>query len=71
MYAMGPNNNLWLSEAIGMDATDCGMPNDSNIALFGQWGVSWVRMGAKLKNSRFCSYGNFGDKNQRFHLPAE
>ena len=27
--------------------------------------------GDKMKNWRFYSYGNFGDKNHRFHLPAE
>ena len=27
--------------------------------------------GDKMKNQRFCSWGNFGDKNHRFHLPAE
>ena len=27
--------------------------------------------GDKIKNWRFCSYGNFGDKNHRFHLHAK
>ena len=27
--------------------------------------------GGKMKNLRCCSYGNFGDKNNHFHLPAK
>ena len=58
----GPNNNLWVTEATGMCTYDCDMPNGSNIDLF--WAIGDVvgPHGAKMKNYRFCSYGNFGDK---------
>ena len=54
-----------------MDNNDCGMPNDSNFALFWTMGGVVGPHGGKMKNWRFYSYGNFGDKNHRFHLPAE
>ena len=33
MCTVGPNDNLWLTEATGMDTNGCDMPNDSNFAL--------------------------------------
>ena len=71
MCTMGPNNNLWLTEAIGMDTNGCGMPNDSNFALFWSMGGFVGPHGGKMKNWRFCSYGNLGENNHRLHLPAE
>ena len=70
MCTAGPNDNLWLTEATGMDSNGCDMPNDNNVALF--WGNSGCCMSAwsKMKNLRCCSYGNVGDKNHRFRLPA-
>ena len=49
MCTAGPNGNLWLTKATGMDKSGSGMPNDSNFALFWQWGVLWVHMGAKWR----------------------
>ena len=70
MCTAGPNKNLWLTKATRMDIYGYDMPNDSNFALyFGQWGCCGSAWGG-MKNWRFCSYGNFGDKNHRFHLPA-
>ena len=41
-------------------------------SFFWQWGVLWVRMGAAWRiGDVVVMYGNFGDKNRRFHLPAE
>ena len=34
MCTAGPNDNLWLPEATGMNTNGCDMPNDSNFALF-------------------------------------
>ena len=70
MCTAGPNDSLWFTEATGMGRNGCGMPNDSNFALF--WTVGGVvrPYGGNMKNWRFCNYGNFGDKNHRFHLPA-
>ena len=54
-----------------MDKNSCDMPNaDSNVALFRTVGGVGGPHGSKMKNWTFCSYGNFGDKNHRFHLPA-
>ena len=54
MCTVGPNDNLWLTEATGMDTNGCDMPNDSNFALFfGQQGVLWVRMGTKRRIGDF------------------
>ena len=42
------------------------------LLTFARWGM-WVVVGpygGNMKNWRFCTYGNFGDKNHRFHLPA-
>ena len=36
MCTAGPNDNLWLPEATGMDTNGCDMPNDSIFSLF--WG---------------------------------
>ena len=33
MCTVGPNDNLWLTEATGMDTNGCDMPTDSNVAL--------------------------------------
>ena len=33
MCTVGPNDNLWLTEATGMDTNGCDMPTDSNFAL--------------------------------------
>ena len=45
MCTVGPNDNLWLTEATGMDMNGCDMPNDSNFALFlenrGCCGSTW------------------------------
>ena len=56
---VGPNDNLRLTKAIGMDTNGNEMPNDINFALF--WAVGGVvgPHGGKMKNWRFCSYGNF------------
>ena len=45
--------------------------NDSNFALF--WKIEGVVSphGGKMKIWRCSSYGNFGDENHRFRLPAE
>ena len=51
MCTAGPNNNLWLTEATGMDANDCGMLSTGNFALFwtmGGRGVVGPR-GGKMK----------------------
>ena len=72
MCTMGPNDNLWLTEAIGMDTNGCNMSSDSiNFALF--WAIGGVvgPHGVNMKNWRCCSYGNFGDKNHHFHLSAK
>ena len=40
----GPNDNLWLTKATGMDKSGCDMPNDSNFTLFdsgGSCGSTW------------------------------
>ena len=49
MCIAGQNEILWLIKATGMDINGCDMPNDSNCALFRQWGVLWVRMGSKWR----------------------
>ena len=53
-----------------MDKSGCDMPNGSNFALFWTMGGVVGPHGSKMKNWRFCTHGNFGDKNHRFHLPA-
>ena len=53
MCIAGPNNNLWLTEVIGVDINGHSMPNDSNFALFLQLGVLWVRMGANWRFGDF------------------
>ena len=71
MCTTGPNNNVWLPEATGMDTNGSDVLNGDNFALFlGNGGVVGPPWG-KMTNWRFGSYGNFGDKNHRFHLPAE
>ena len=67
----GPNGNLSLTEATGMDINGFEMLNDGNVALFREMGVVVGPYGGKMKIWRFCSYGNFEDKNHRFHLPAK
>ena len=64
-------NKLWLKEATRMDTNGCYMPNDSNFALFWTNGGVVGPHGGKMKNWRFCSCDDFGDKNHCFHLPAE
>ena len=71
MFTAGPNDNVWLTEATGRDTNDYNMLNDSNFALFWTMGGVVGPHGSKMKNWRFCSCGNFGDKNHRFHLPAK
>ena len=71
MCTGGPNDNLWSAKAIRMDTNSWYMPNDSIVALFWAVGVVVGPHGGKMKNWRFCSYGNFGDKNHRFRLPAK
>ena len=71
MCTVGPNDNLWLTEATRMDTNGCDMPNDSNFALFWTTGDVVGLHGGKMKNWRFCRYGNFGNKNHPFHLSAE
>ena len=71
MCTAGPNDNVQLTEATGMDTNGCDMLNDGNFALSWRIGDVVGPHGEKMKNWRFCSYGNFGDKNHRFHLPAE
>ena len=66
-----PNNNIWLIEATGMGDNGCNMPNDGSLALFRTMGGVVGPRGDTMKNWRFCSYSNFGDKHHRFHLPAE
>ena len=39
--------------------------------FFGQIGDVVGLHGGKIKNWRSFSYGNFGDKNHRFHLPTK
>ena len=54
-----------------MDTNGCRMQNNSTFTLFRTMGGVVGPLGGKMKNWRFYSYGNFGDKNHRFHLPAE
>ena len=71
MCTVGPNDILWLIEVTGKDVNGFGVLNDNKFALFlGNWGVVGPH-GGQMKNWRFCSYGNFGDKNHRFHLPTK
>ena len=70
MCTAGPNENLRLTKATGMDTNGCDMTNDSNCALFWRVGDVVGPHGGNMKNWRFCNYGNFGDKNHHFHLPA-
>ena len=71
MCTAGPNDNLWLTEATGMDTNGCDMTNNSTFALFWAAGDVVGPHGGKMKNWRFCNYGNFADKNHRFDLPAK
>ena len=45
MCTAGPNDNVWLPGATGMDMNGCAMPNDSNCALLldnrGCCGTEW------------------------------
>ena len=70
MCTAGQNDNLWSTKATVMDKSGYDMPNGGRVALF--WTVGGVvgPHGREMKNWRFCSYGNFGDKNHCFHLPA-
>jgi len=66
-----PNDILWLTKATRTDKSGCDMPNDSKFALlFGQWGVLWVRMGAKWRIGDFVVMVILEIKNHSFHLPA-
>ena len=71
MCTVGPNDNMWLTEATGMDVNGFDMLNDGNFTLFWEMGGGVGPHGGQMKNWRFCSYGNFGDKNHRFHLPTK
>ena len=71
MCTAGLNDNLWFTEATGMDTNGCDIPNDSNFALFWTMGSVVGPHGGKMKNMRFCSHSKFGDKNYRFHLHAK
>ena len=66
MRTVGPNNHLLLTEATSLDTNGCGMPNNSNFALFLDNGGCCGSACGKMKNWRFYSYGNFGDKNTVF-----
>ena len=59
MHTVVPNNNSLLTEATDMDTNDCGMPNNSDFALFLDNGGIAGPHGDKMKNWRFYSYGNF------------
>ena len=65
------NDNLWLTEATGMDTNCCHMLHDSNFALFWAMGGVVDTHWGKRKNWRCCNYCNFGDKNHGFRLPAK
>ena len=39
MCTAGPNNNLLLTKATGMDKSGRDMPNDNSFLFFEQWGV--------------------------------
>ena len=71
MCTTGPNDNLCLPKATGMDTNGCDMPNDSNFSLF--WAMEDVLgpHGDKMKNWICFSYSIFWDKNHRFRLPAK
>ena len=49
------NENMWLTEATGMDKNGCDMPNDSNFAAFLTKGGVVGPHGGNIKNLRFCS----------------
>jgi len=66
----GPNDNLLLTKATGTDKSGRDMPNDSSFLCFWTVGGVVIPHGRKMKNWRFCSYGNFEDKKHSFHLPA-
>ena len=68
MCTAGPNDNLWLTEATGKDVNGFDMLNDGNFALFSGNGGVVGPHGGQMKNWRFCSYGNFGDKKSPFSL---
>ena len=71
IYAMGPNNNIWLTEAAKMDIHGYDMLDGGNFALF--WIIKgvmlWVCMGHgdSMKNWRCCTRERFG-KNAPFAL---
>ena len=48
------NDNLWLTEATGIDTNGYGMPNISNVALFLTMGGVVGPHGGEMKNWRFC-----------------
>ena len=50
MCTVGPNDNLWLTEATRMVTNGCDMPNDSNFALFWTMGGVVAPHGGKMKN---------------------
>ena len=53
-----------------MDANGSDVLNNGKFALFWTMGVVVSPRRGNMKNWRFCSCGNFGDTNHRFHLPA-
>ena len=54
-----------------MDENGCDMLNAGNFAHFWTMGGVVGPHGGNMKNWRFCSYGNFGEKNHRLRLSAE
>ena len=54
-----------------MDGNDFDMLNGGNSTLFVKFGGVVGSHGGQMKNWRFCSYGNIGDKNHRYHLSAK
>ena len=71
MRTAGRNNNCWLIEATRMDVYGFDMLKNSTFILFLEMASVVDPHGGQMKNWRVCSYGNFGDKNHHFHLPAK
>ena len=57
MCTAGPNDNLWLTEATGMDTNGCDVSNQSKISLL--WTMRDVvgPHGDNMKNWTCCNYG--------------
>ena len=71
MCTVDPNDNLLLTEVTRIDVNGFEMLNDGNLTLFlgnvGCCGTTW----GPNEDLEICSYGNFGDKTHRFHLPTK